>query len=174
MRVLWLWGLIGLALALAPGAAAQCSSSSSTTDLGVAQVTQSEDGCMYNWGDYGYEWNIKSVQATSGDASAKVDLGKYQSFGTWGDYSYNDQVRWASVQGHAADHDVHVEGGVDVYHYKAPDFCIDYVQGWVYVPPQGWGGWWGGPGNTLLPPADTGFWLGGPCTGALPLPVPLP
>lgn len=175
MRLWMAAGIVAALAALAPGAAAQCTSSSSTTDLGVAQVEQYEDGCTYDWGSYGYEIGKKGVGVTASGASANAEVWKVHSWSNWGDFSYDSQSRWASVQAQAAGHTAHADSGVWLGHYKASSFCIDYVEPFVYVPPAGWGGWWGGgSGNTLLPPMDLGAWAGLPCTGAMPLPVPLP
>lgn len=174
MRLLWLGALIGALLAVAPGAAAQCSSSANTTDLGAAQVNTYEDGCTYNWGTYGYEYKVRGVGVTSGDTSANAEVWRWHTWNGWTGFSYDGQDVWGSVYASSGGKTVQVDAGAEIWHVQGPGFCTDYLYGWLYVPSSYWGGWWGsGPGNNVLPPMDSGFWLGTPCTGALPVAPPV-
>lgn len=165
--------MLGALLAWAPGAAAQCTDSSTTTDLGAAQVTQYEGGCTYNWGSYGYEYAVKGAGVSSGDTSANAELWKWHSWGTWGYYTYDSLTHWGSVYGTTGGKSFQVDAGAELDHYESAYFCIDGAYYFVYVPPTVWGGWWGsGPGNNLLPPFDVGGWADVPCTGLLPLKPP--
>lgn len=139
MRIHWGAGALGavaVVMAFAPAAAA-CTSSEQTTDLGVASVTQYENDCGEDWGNYGYAYGQKGVRVAGGGASADAGTWRYSSWGQWGDYGYDYVDRGVFLRAGAGV--ALVDGGLGHtnYQYYGPGYaqCYGQAYGWVFAYP---------------------------------------